>query len=376
MIKPRKIKSDHIPLALMIAGFLLIQIFNPFDINVMISAGTWIIVLSCVVVFSRQIAPKRRITIDVLVLYTLILINLFSMIIRRRFSYASIVSMGCFLEIPIIVCAYTEEQEDVVKRIIYYVFSGIGVFYFLLSVSPFAYLFTTQWGTAPIPQLTLSYNNPNEAAMYLFTSIIVMTSFYSKMDKKRGRLILITGIACMCTLMILTESRTGILATGVYFLLLRTYKKKTISRGMIALVLWIPILYVVLARTVGDFMLWGDTVSTGRMEIYNRVLENLDFTSFLFGNFNFSFQNLHNAIISIFGTVGVLGTAAFYYIINNKIFYLGDCVRQSGENKQAFLGLICMIMYTATEAAFFTAGSAFAVCFLAVYFLCLPEKKE
>ena len=72
----------------------------------------------------------------------------------------------------------------------------------------------------------------------------------------------------------------------------------------------------------------------------------------------------------------MLGTAAFYYIINDKIFYLGNCVKQSGENKQAFLGLLCMIMYTATEAAFFTAGSAFAVCFLAVYFLCLPEKKE
>ena len=122
MIKPHKIKSDHIPLAFILAGFLLIQIFNPFDVNVMISAGTWIIVLSCVAVFLRQIAPKRRITTDILVLYTLILINLLSMLIRRRFSYASIVSVGCFLEIPIIMCAYTEAQEVLTKRTIYYIF--------------------------------------------------------------------------------------------------------------------------------------------------------------------------------------------------------------------------------------------------------------
>lgn len=380
MIRLNKRLLAQVPLILMLIGFLFIQTAKPLGLTSIVSSGTWIIFISCVFVLFQKIIIRKVVDIATIALYLLIITTLFTAFCYSDFSYSTIVVVGCFLEIPILMCAFTKDIEKSIRKMLFYFNIVLSLFYVVISLSPLAHLYTTAWGAKEIPELTLSYNNPNETAMYLFACVVVLASMLPEAKNKIFRIFVSVDICYLIYLIILTKSRTIIFVTAIFLFLIILYNKKSIPKYFRIIAFCIPVVFMTIVLyfrdNLKDYIILGDTFDTGRDSIYSRVFDDLNFLEFLFGDFSFKFQNLHNAVISIFGTIGILGTILFYYFLLRKFKDINIGNTTSVSRKRAFIGLLCIVLITSTEAAFFTAGSAFSISVFSIYLLALPSEES
>lgn len=113
----------------------------------------------------------------------------------------------------------------------------------------------------------------------------------------------------------------------------------------------------------------GEAFDTGRFSIYTRVFRNYSIIDFLFGDFSrYRFDNLHNGYLSIMATVGVPSMVLFISLLYQKTTALLNYISQRHQ-RLAYIGLLFLIMHMAFEAAFFTAGSVYAVSVLILVWL-------
>lgn len=372
MIKINKQRFREVPLILVMVGYVLIQMANPFELNAIVSIGTWTIVLGCILLLlSINVLSNSKLDKTTLALYFLIFTIVISLLINEYISYSTIVAISCFLEIPIFICSY-ESSGFASKKLILFANFILSVFYIIMSRSPLAYIYKNEWGSKAISQLTLSYNNPNETAMFLFGCLVILVYTFFLLKNKFWRIFVGIDVIWMVYLIILTECRTILTVMFFFFVLLLFYKRRNISNFLVVVSFVLPIAYIFLLSFFEEELVNSIFSDSGRRDIYQSIMENTSIKSFFFGNLSIEFNNMHNASITIFATVGILGTLLFYYLLNKKIkifVYVNEC-----QKKILVIGLLCMVIQTATEAAYFTAGSAFAACFLSVYFLCLPSE--
>ena len=153
------------------------------------------------------------------------------------------------------------------------------------------------------------------------------------------------------------------------------YTPKVVKKGYIVFALAMPVLFIIISLLFPDVNFMGDALDTDRTSIFARVFQNMNIFTFLFGNYKFEFDNLHNGYISIFGTLGFAGIILYISLLFNR---LKNSILKNikiGKNI-AKLGILVMIISMSTEAAMFTAGSAFAAPVISVYLLGMYNNSE
>lgn len=358
-------------------GMMLIQIALPFKIYSLVSLGTWIIVISSMFAFIIRIL--RGVDKNMLMVIALMVIIVVSMLCSFTLSYKGFSAALSFLEIPLLICAYPEVRSGKqIRKAVYACFGLLSVFYIALSFTDLANIYYTDYGKKQMSFLTLGYNNPNETAMYLFVTIIVLSCFFMESHKLFNKISSVILIVLMVALIWRTSSRTSLVVCIFYLFMLLYYQKRKLSSYLRIISNIIPIAFFVLTiifeESLMEIMLLGETVETGRLYIYKDFLNSLNPWRFLVGWYPYYFENLHNAILTIFSTIGVVGTGIYLGFLNIKLRYIHNSINIMSVEKFSLLGLYCIIIYMSAESAFFVSGGAFAVMFISIYLLCITDE--
>lgn len=357
-------------------GFLLIQIFLPLRIAFLQSIGTWMVCVSIFLMVFIDLLSKKKANIYLIYCFVLAVLSLLLLLLSDEIRRRSIVSLISFLELPFLFSLDIKLNHKT-KRYIYIIYTILALYYIVLAYSPLAYTYHTKYGYRIISDLTLGYNNPNETVIYLSICNGIIFSYVHVVDKIWKKAFLISINTCLSLMIFLTSSRTGILSlllvVGMYFLYCR--KNKEIPFRIVAFFMLLPVVFIFITlyarKVLNDTLFLGETFETGRLDIYEMVFKNISIKSILFGNYVYEFQNLHNGIVAIFATIGILGCLVFFAIFYNKVLYSYNNINDNKAQKVAFLAILGVVLFnTTSEAALITAGGAFAVQVITLFWIC------
>lgn len=368
------------PIYIMLMGMLAIQIATPWRLSAIMSLGTWMIIISVVIAFCLSLVMKKIDVSSLAMLIVLAACICVSVILSFTLKYRQLVVALSFLEIPLVMTTYSKCYDKNVYKFIYISFVLLSIYYQVISFTSVANIYYTDYGSQQIDFLTLGYENPNETAMHLFICILVLLIFLLEVKNILIRIFLIVDVLMLMRLIVLTGARTGILILVCFLIFYVFFRKRSIPRLIESLFLSTPIVFIVVAYLFKifniSFSFLGKTFDTGRINIYMDVFENFNFLTFFFGNNESLFKNLHNSVISIFATIGIIGVIAFFVLLYAKIRLIRNCIDGVATKKMAFVGVLCIVAYTSTEAAFLTTGGTFAIAFLSVYFISVFSEQE
>ena len=353
-------------------GMMAIQIALPLRIYSLVSLGTWSIVISSIVAFLM----RMRISVEknMLMVMALTWVVVMSMLCSSTLSYKGLVAAISFLEIPLFICSYPDARYgEQIRKAVYACFVLLSVFYIALSFTHFSNIYYTDYGERYMSFLTLGYNNPNETAMYLFVCMIVNSCLFMESHKLITKLFSAFLIVSIVVLIWRTLSRTSLVVCILYIFLLLCCRKKKIPSFIHTISFIIPSAFFVITIAFNESMmhytLLGDSIETGRMDIYMNFLSELNGWKILIGWYPACFKNLHNGFLSIFATIGIFGTGIYIFFLNTKFRYILSCIDAMSVEKYSLLGLYCILIYMSSESAFLTSGGAFAVMIISIYLL-------
>ncbi len=345
----------------------------PYQNNRLISFGTYAIAGCAVIMCARYfIEHLQYVPSEEIAFWGLAVICVISVLVARAVSFASIVSVICFLEIPMFMLCAKETMTKKPAIIFLWVQYILSFYYIYLSRTDKANYYIGFYGTSTIDELTLGYRNPNETAMYLFTcflSLLIAFLFY-----KRFILRLMFGINAVMIfrLVWLTESRAGIVSCILVIIAIFLIKWVPVGKFVTKIAIAVPWVMVAAIYFFNDALVdihfLGSSVETGRINVFDQVFKNINFFKFLFGDFlRHTFDNLHNVYISIFGTIGIFGVLLYSSYLSNSLLSQSNRTIHNISEKMAYVGILLFVIYSSVEATFFVGGSAFAMCFIGVY---------
>ncbi len=306
-----------------------------------------------------------------------VLVSFFFAVITSTDSLAAnITALINFLVLPVtLLYSMVFTIPEKAKKII--LLTGVALSFVFIDLyhSNLRHVFTGYYGDTNIPEVTLGYPNPNQAAIYLFVCVAALFAGILYFKNKTVKILLCLDLAYILWILVQTRSRTAALAAIILFVLTIFAIKQKLPKNIVAIVVLIPFVYAVGAiffeLFLGDVTLWGESLFNGRESIFDRYINNLSVINFLLGDFKrFHFQNLHNGYVSIAATAGVFTVAFFITFIKRCLEYSFKTACTQKHTAAGFVGFLCVILYTSTEAAAFVGGSTYAFLVCMLFMLC------
>lgn len=280
-----------------------------------------------------------------------------------------------FLALPIMI-SYTAlfKIDFDLKPFVYaYIILLSGLFIWLYHTD-LRHAFETIYGVEQIEAVTLGYNNPNQTAMYLFVCVIGLVSAFSYFRPKLVKLFLLLDVCYISWLLVQTQSRTATLLLAAFLILVLYSRRRSIPKSWPALSVLAPVIYLLLLPVTTLFqkeiLVMGQNLFTGRDAIYNRYLSNVNFLTFFLGDLRrYMFQNLHNGYLAIAASAGIFTCLGYFWLLRSHTS--GNLPRRDApvEERTAFIGFLCLIIYTSSEAAFFVGGAGYAFLIFSIFSL-------
>ncbi len=352
-------------------AMLLILVSQPWGWTTPMSVGTWIIFIAAIYDFLK--ALRMRFTRpSALILFTILLLSFCSLLAAARMTYRFLVALFCFWEIPIFLQFSTKDVSKKFVERIYHIFLALSLYYMVLFFTPVANVY----GNDFLLTLTLGYSNPNQTGMYLLVCFFILFSATSYYKRPIVRFIY-SGAAILIGLLIFgTGSRACILlalAYTVYYIFFSKNSWPVLTTILTKIAFWVPIavfIFIMFFTNLSrDLQFMGETFETGRFSIYSRVFENYSFLKFLLGDFaRYRYDNLHNAYLSVFATSGIIVAIFFVIFLRNRFLEIHQRVIHRHQ-QLAYMGLVMLVVHMSIEAAFFTAGSVYAISVMSLVWI-------
>ena len=349
----------------------------PFKIHSVASLGTYLIVVASLLCLGAWFVDRQRNDyLNKLLLVGLIVFTGLSVLYSWVFSYAVFVKVMTFLELPIFLMTAEKINGKITKQAIYTINMLYPILFVILYISPLSHVYVTEYGVGEHENITLGYGNPNEVGMYLLFNFIVLFSALFKYENIYLKVLCIVETVFVGYLIILTDSRAAIIAAVLLVLASVLFKKDRLPLPVLLTVFAIPILFFFVLRWLPDFTILGEEFDTGRTRFYNMIFEQMNFEKFIFGDFtSFKLDNMHNALLSVFASLGVVSTVLFVVILFRQTKRLGRRIA-SKEKKVLLIGVLVIVIHSAVEAAVLVSGSAYATLLFMLYYLCLDDSKN
>lgn len=361
-----------------VIGLMMILIAEPLNVSSFSSLGVWLIFVAVVSVTAVTMMEKKKIHVNAITVTTILfaVIGILSMTIGGQISYKSLVALMSALEIPLFIASIKQISSKKLTAVIYKCFVLVSLFYIVISFTPIAHRCKNEYGIFQASFLTLGYENPNKTGMLLFACVAVLLSYFYRVDGIGKKILIALDIAYMLCLIYQTQSRACIVVTAL--LLLFSFVKK---RKIIECLSWVcyivpmcfSLLLGLLYQEIGQLRFLGDVFDTGRLLIYSDVLHSIDLKSFFLGQYSYQFSNLHNLYVSLFATVGLLGTVVFaglYFSVNKQL----SRAYKTDSARVAYVAICLYMLHASVESAMFLLGSVYAAIIISLYILCIDKE--
>ncbi len=364
---------------------LLILLGNPLKNSFLVSLGTRVMILFvialAIVSVVNGIQKKPTPAVDALFAVLIIFTALAFFLSCTPNLYSNFVSYMCFLMLPSYAVIY--RNADNVKRLketVYWANAVYTAVFIGLYFSEYSHIFYGEYGIKNIDDLTLGYNNANEAAIYLLVALIIMLSAFEYTQKK---LLKIGSFVLSCVLFYMvyeTHSRICLIIAGLVAIIKITKLAKKMGKGLQTLIVVFPVILAVLMLAFPEWFLdikiMGEVADNGRYHLYKQFLEQLNFSSVFMGAFSsYPGANLHNSYISIFAMFGLPTLVVYMMFLKSVLNNYYEGLQTNGSHI-AFLGFLLLIFHGIAEAAVFVSGSVYAGLTGLLFILMLPEKES
>ena len=292
-----------------------------------------------------------------------------------------IVNYMCFLMVP----AYFIMFKDLksigrIRRHVCFAFFVYAGLFFWISRSKLAYIGYNRWGTYYGEDLTLGYDNANQAAIYLLITFIVFFCVFVALKPIVLKIAVIGIEGWLLYLIWQTHSRSAVISAVFVLVLVLTEFISKIKTGLQNVIIALPAISFPLVWAFPDFfaklIVLGQEAGNGRGWVYAQFLDNLTVTSFFFGDYGTKAgANFHNSYLSIFANFGII--AMILYII-----FLCTILKEYREEHEmdqvsfvAFAGIFGMIIHGIAEGSVWISGSAYAGMLGMEILLMIPRGK-
>ena len=368
---------------------LLIQFYSlPYSKTGWISLSNrilliiWIVVIG-IVLFKRMIKPISGEAIYVVLIAVWTVVSwMFAAVSNPASAVDNALRTAGFLMVPIMLgYNWFFKMDPRVKKIVVATMLLAAILFILLYHSNLRNVYQGPYGSVQISAVTLGYSNPNQTAMYTFLCAIGLFTGAAYMQSKYLKVFFFTLGCYIARVMFATESRTTALLFVVFAAMAIYVRKRQIPRFWIHFAYVLPLAYLVLSIVLPllgqaiTFM--GESIFTGREEIYDRYFDRLNLLTFFFGDMNFfQYQNLHNGYIAIAASTGVPVCVAYIKLIKSMLLRSCPDLSASVYERIAFVGFLCAIMNTGSEAALLVGGSQYAFLLFCLVILFTKPKAE
>ena len=359
---------------------LMIQILSiPYKIYSLTSLSNQVLLISWLLIWFYTVITQlfKKVSYTLICVLSIVLMSLLSFGMAAVFNtglFAQIGKLLGFFMLPMMIyCIRSVGITDKTRKAVLICNFIASLLYIYLYHSPLRYSFTTKYGVVNIDSVTLGFPNPNQAATMLFACTVLLLASLFFFKSKLIKVLLLADIVYLSYIMFGTDSRTSVLLLAAFVVLALISIRRQLPKFITEFSLLSPVIYVVLAVAVGaalDFIqISGHNIFTGREEYYARYFDNLDPISFLFGDFaEFQFENLHNGYISIAATVGIVALTVYYVFLRKTLLDARRTLTRRFE-KVAYCGLLCIVVYTCTEAGLLIGGAMYAFLISMTFFM-------
>lgn len=366
----------------LICNFLILY-GNALDKDIFTSVGTRVLVtvvfLYGVVVAINLFQSREKVIIDyVLLLVVSLLVVLLSGISALLNHY---VQYMCFIMLPVYLVYFNQYRCIAFryKGFVYFASIVYTLLFVYLFFSDVAYSFVGDYGIANLTDLTLGFANPNETAIYLMITFFVTVSGFFHYRGLIKKAIFLVASCVLLYFIWLTNCRAAILLSVLSIVLKFTkLLEKTKGREQKYVVLF-PIVFAVLLLMFPSFFnthfILDGTYAGARDSLYLNFLQNVNFTSALFGDFNrYANGNLHNSYLSIFGAYGIFVVIIY---IRFLIVALDEFKKDySIFEKYAYISFLCVILHGTVEGTFLMTGTVYAGLVSMLILLMMPDNEQ
>lgn len=368
---------------------LVIFIAQPFEITILMTLSSRCYMLCNLVSFFFAInhSLKKFVTYKTIQIVTIVFMISFSLVSfllsNSGGMYNYVIRLLCYLALPFYFLYIDYLKPD--KRMLnvtFFISFLISIVFTLLSFSKYSYAGYENFLGTSGAWLTLGYANPNQTAMYLTITLIILLCAMNYYTMKSIKLLLLLDIFYMGWLIIKTSSRTCILI-GILIAVIIIFKRKYhISRFIVTGILLLPLLFMIIYPYLYNngwiylFEFGGKADYSSRSYIFRGVLDSVH-NQFLFGNFgSYQLQNLHNGTLSVYSSLGLVGLLLFYIYYFRAYFNIFKNGIKSRTAYISFIGLLAVFLHACTESAFVIGGSMFAGSLSILIFLVKLDSKD
>jgi len=357
-------------------GQVLFYVFLPMRMSRLVSLGVTIITLTNLLALALILSDKKRdarLSNGAIRILTLVFFAMLSLFFSSSLNLAAIKKLVVFLQMPVYFIVARRIGKNTVRELIYGVNLCYPIVFGLYSKAGFSHRYVGEYGETIHKNLTLGYNNPNEAGMYLMLCLIVLVSAIFHYKTKKMKVFCVLEVGFVGYLLVRTNCRIAISIATAVFLLTMLCKRIHISETTWGIVLLFPAVYVLLLclfPILLELEYLGEAVDTGRRSLYLALLQSITFQKFCFGDFSrYALTNMHNAYLSIFASFGIFSVWSFLNLLYTTISRCCDNVIRKKENITLQLGVVAVIIHSSVESALLVNGSIYAASVFLLFYL-------
>jgi hypothetical protein len=280
--------------------------------------------------------------------------------------YSYIIHIWCYMALPFYFLYLDYLTPD--RRLLHFIYllSILSSLVFIgLSFSSYSYMGYEDYEGGAGACLTLGYDNPNQTAMYLVITLIILYSAIFYYRSVWMKAILLADCSYLVFLLTKTNSRIcifiGLLLTVQILLRRRSNAARLTVIGYMLLPVVFLLVYASFYNEINVFL--NDTyriTQDTRGIMFETILSSMK-DNFIFGDFSsYQLPNAHNGVLSIYASLGIVGLLLYYLYMLRAYFHIISGGLNHKVAYTAFLGLLAVFIHACVESSFLTAGSMYA----------------
>lgn len=294
-------------------------------------------------------------------------------------------SLISFISFFIMLIAYGAgddiKETERIKKTIMFSYVVQAIIFCALSLSDYSYKSYVE-NSDVADALTLGIANPNQTGIMLFVNIVVLLWGSKNIKTKFVKALLFVLCVWLFILLLFTKARTSIFAfifVMLFYWLFANKEKLDHSKyglfkafiiALVPLVFLIVYLNIFKIEFFRNIEILGKKLISGRENVYINALNS--WHNILFGDIAFfSFNNAHNAYLSILVNIGVIGFLLFFIFIINEIYKKAFCNHK--RSSIVYWAFISTFLIACSESALLIGGSIY---FVMLFTLCFLLNKE
>lgn len=364
-------------LYLILAGIILNIVGTSFDISMIKRVGAYLTMISVLLCFIFTVIYDDN-NIQSILMLLFLCYSMGVLLISASAKYENIINMLTFLEMPVLFFCYNKEDRKYVLDLIFSAFLLVAVVFFLCTFKSKYYNPGHNYGLAIGKHPDV---NPNQTALQATQGVFILLCAVVYYKNVWKRLICVVGIILYLYVIYLTKCRTGLVVAVLCLALVIIQKFIRVKSYFVLVCCLVPVImaiFIIYGRPIySGWKFLGEDFDTGRISEYLVPFRNMSVKKFFFGNVGYhQFENNHNAFLTVFANMGIIGFSVFFGFIMHKM--LGVFARPMLDYQYtAMVGMCILIVHASMEAAtFMTTLSYLTIPFFLLYLIANTSVKK